>query len=146
MPIWTRIVGWLCGIDLNSIVTGVTNTLSARIKAQADTTNVSTQAELQMQLKQWDAQVENWQLQEQLLIAEHGWWVTRWQRPLLFYVFAFHIAFVVVASSFARLGWIVQALPQPLDWLEAAVLSSYFLLRSLENGRRGDLIDKVKVK
>ena len=30
--------------------------------------------------------------------------------------------------------------------VEAGALSSYFLLRSLENTRRGDLIDKVKVK
>ena len=146
MPFWTRLAGWLFGIDLNSIVTAVTNTLSAKIKAQADTTNVSTQAELQMQLKQWDAQVENWKLQQQLLIVEHGWWVTRWQRPLLFYVFCFHVACVVVASAFTRLGWTVAALPDPLGWLEAGVLGSYFLLRSVEKSSRGDLIDKAKGK
>lgn len=146
MPFWARLAGWLFGINLNSIAAAVTNTLCARIKAQADTTNVSTQAELQMQLRQWDAQVANWQLQQQLLIAEHGWWVTRWQRPLLFYVFCFHVACVVLASAFAGLGWTVAALPSPLDWLEAGVLSSYFLLRSFELSKRGELIDKARGK
>jgi hypothetical protein len=146
MPFWTKLAGWIFGIDINGIVTGVTNTLAAKIKAQADTTNILTQAELQMQLKQWDAQVDNWKLQQRLLIAEHGWWVTRWQRPLLFYVFCFHVACVVGASAFTRLGWIVQALPQPLDWLETGVLGSYFLLRSYEKRGRGDLVNKITTK
>ena len=117
MPLWTRLAGWLFGIDLNRIVDAVTETLSARIKAKADTANISTQAELQMQLRQWDAQVEAWRLQQQLLIAEHGWWVTRWQRPSLFYAFCLHIVCVVMASAFPGLGWTVMALPNPLDWL-----------------------------
>ncbi len=146
MPLWTRFAGWLLGLDLNRIVAGVTDTLTARIRAQADTTNISTQAELQMQLKQWDAQVENWKLQQQLLTAEHGWWVTRWQRPLLFYVFCFHVACVVVASTFSGLGWTVLALPEPLGWLETGVLGSYYLLRSLEKGKRAELLAKVKGK
>lgn len=146
MPLWTRLVGWLFGIDLNRIVDAVTATLSARIKAQADTANISTQADLQMQLRRWDAQVEAWRLQQQLLIAEHGWWVTRWQRPVLFYGFCFHIFCVLTASAFPGLGWTVMALPPPLDWLQAAVLGSYFVLRSLEKGKQGELLEKVKGK
>ena len=63
MPLWTRLAGWLLGLDLNRIVDAVTATLSARIKAQADTANIATQADLQMQLRQWEAQVENWRFQ-----------------------------------------------------------------------------------
>ena len=144
MPMWTRVAGWLLGIDLNKIVAAVTATLTARIKAQADTANVTTQAELQMQLRQWDAQVDNWRLQQQLLIAEHGWWVARFQRPLLFYIFAVHVGCVVMASAFPGLGWTVNALPEPLAWLEAGVLGSYFLLRLAEKRLRGSLVEKVK--
>lgn len=72
------------------------------------------------------------------LKIEHGWWVTALQRPFVFYPFAIHLVLIVtdtiLASDFLfgkpMLG--IPKLPEPYDYIQMTVVTSYFIGRSFE--------------
>lgn len=81
------------------------------------------------------AEIENRKVQKDLIVAEHGWWVTRWQRPFLFYPCALHIITIIFDTVFS-LGWGIPSLPSPYNELQFAIVLSYFLTRPVEKSVR----------
>lgn len=84
------------------------------------------------------AELEARRLQKELLVAESGWWGTRWIRPLIVYPFILHIGAIAIDSTFT-LGWGVAKLPAPYEYLEQTVILSYFIARPFEKIGRGIL-------
>lgn len=84
---------------------------------------------------QISAEIETRKLQKDVIIAEHGWWVTRWQRPFLFYPCAIHVLAIIFDTVFS-LGWGISSLPSPYNELQFAIILSYFLTRPVEKSVR----------
>lgn len=77
------------------------------------------------------AEIETRKQQKELIVAEHGWWITRWQRPFLFYPCALHVLAIVFDTVF-QMGLGVPSLPSPYNELQFAIILSYFLTRPVE--------------
>lgn len=77
------------------------------------------------------AELETRRLQQQLILAEGGWWVTRLIRPLIVYPFVIHIGAIALDSTFT-MGWGIAKLPSPYESLEQTIILSYFLSRPFE--------------
>ena len=81
------------------------------------------------------AELETRKVQKELIVQEHGWWVTRWQRPFLFYPCAAHILAIILDTVFA-FGWGIPSLPSPYNELQFAIVLSYFITRPVEKSVR----------
>lgn len=81
------------------------------------------------------AEIENRKVQKEVILNEHGWWVTRWCRPFLFYPLALHIVAISLDTIF-KFGWGIPSLPSPYNELQFAIILSYFLTRPVEKSVR----------
>jgi hypothetical protein len=134
---WAKIAGWLMGLNINDIVSSVTTTLQVKVKAAADTQNVATQAEAQAMLASWQAEVDTFKLQQQLMIVEQGWWVTRLIRP--------GFAYLTMGYYGALLfGIKVPVLPDPWNYLACGIVGTFFLMRPFEKNSRAAMIATLK--
>lgn len=78
-----------------------------------------------------DVEIANLEAKRDVLLAEQGWWVTAWIRPLFAYPVIAHFA-LVVADSIFRFSWDVAALPEPMATWEGWIVGAYFLTRPIE--------------
>jgi len=105
--------------------------LQQRANVQLEERKAEVGADTQLALAQLTAEVEARKLQTQIALADAGWWVTRWMRPLAFYLCLMHFGAIVLDSTF-RLHWGVPALPPPYDGFEQAILLSIIIARPFE--------------
>ncbi|MHA1554812.1 MAG: 3TM-type holin [Alphaproteobacteria bacterium] len=78
-----------------------------------------------------DERIARLQAQRDVLVAETGWPVTRWIRPLFAYPVIVHFS-AVVADSLFHFTWDVAALPEPMATWEGWVVGAYFITRPIE--------------
>lgn len=78
-----------------------------------------------------NAELESRKAQKEILIADQGWWVTAWIRPLTAYPFVLHVSAIALDSTF-KFGWGVPKLPSPYDQMEWTILLSFFIARPIE--------------
>lgn len=113
------------------LASAVGNFLQARANGQLAQYQTGVAADTQIALAQINAQIALAQQQQALLLADKGWWVTAWIRPLLIYPFVLHCGAVVLDTVF-HFGWAVPPLPHPFDQYEGQVLALYVGARTLE--------------
>lgn len=78
-----------------------------------------------------DVEISNLEAKRDVLLAEQGWWVTAWIRPLFAYPVIVHFG-LVVADSIFQFSWTIAALPSPMDQWEGWIVGAYFLTRPVE--------------
>ena len=113
------------------LTSAVANYLTARANTQLQTYQTGVAADTQIALAQINAQIALGAQQQALLIADKGWWVTAWIRPLLIYPFVLHCGAIVLDTVF-RFGWAIPPLPHPFDAYEGNVLALYVGARTIE--------------
>ena len=119
---------------VTGIVKGYTDLATARVMAAKDQELARIKSGEAVDLKKEDTTAIIVQLQQALILADQQWWVTRWIRPGFSYICMVHMGMVAAAS----IGWIngpINALPYPMDYLQAGIIGSYFLLRPFEKRR-----------
>lgn len=57
------------------------------------------------------------------------WWVTAWEKPLLFYLCLMHFAGIMIDTTF-HMGWRIPAPPAPFDTYEGIILLSDVIVMS----------------
>lgn len=72
-----------------------------------------------------DLELNKLKLQESL--SNSRWWVTAWEKPLLFYLCALHFGAIVLDSTFV-FHWGVPKLPTPYDTYEGIIMLSDVLV------------------
>lgn len=68
-------------------------------------------------------------LKVQESINDSKWWVTAWEKPLLFYLCALHFGAVVIDTTFS-FHWGIPKLPAPYDTYQGVVLLSDVIVMS----------------
>lgn len=71
-----------------------------------------------------------------VLLAEQGWWVTRWVRPLFAYPLIVYTWCIVADSVYFHSG-AIQRLPDFLEEWYGWIVAAYFLTRPIEKAARG---------
>ena len=136
---FTAILGALGGIPailngVTGLVKGFTDLATAKVQAARDQELARIKSGEAVSLKEEDTHAVISGLQQAIIIADQQWWVTRWIRPGFAYISMAHYGAVTMAS----MGWIsatIHALPYPLDYIEAGIIGTYFLLRPFEKRR-----------
>lgn len=119
---------------VTGIVKGYTDLATAKVQAARDTDLAKVKSGEAVSLKQEETDAIFAGLQQAIILADQQWWVTRWIRPGFAYICMAHFGAVTMAS----MGWIkgpIQALPYPLDYLQAGIIGAYFVLRPFEKRR-----------
>lgn len=139
-----KFAGFLGGNLFGSLIERVADYL--RQKANDDLARFQTgvTADTQVALARLNAEIEARKLQVELLMADRGWWVTAWIRPLIVNPCVLHFAAIVLDSTpfWTPLGahavgtWGVPKLPAPYDSYEQAILLSFFIARPFEKVAR----------
>ncbi len=130
-----KFLGWFGGDAFNRVVTAVAGYLQQKANDRLAAHQAEVGGDVQLALARANAEVEARRLQAQLLAADGGWWVTRWMRPLAFYVCLVHFAAIVLDSTF-RFHWAIPALPAPYDGYEQYILLSIIIARPFEKAAR----------
>jgi hypothetical protein len=128
---WSFIITKLLGLLTGDLVKSVAAFLERRASDALETHKVDVQASTQVALATVAAEIETRKLQQQLILAESGWWVTAWVRPLLVYPCILHFGAIVLDSTFA-LQWSIAKLPPPYDSFEQTIILSFFIARPIE--------------
>jgi hypothetical protein len=123
LKIFTSIVSWLSSGVLDKLL---------------DVYSKKQDQNAQIAVETIRAELETRKLQKDLLVEEHGWWVTASIRPLVVYPFILHVGAIALDSTFT-LGWGIAKLPSPYETLEQTIILSYFLTRPVENISRSFL-------
>ncbi len=111
--------------------------LKALSSAQEQKTNAQTdQARIAA-----DERIAGLEAQRDVLVAEQGWPVTRWIRPLFAYPVIIHFS-LVVADSIFDFAWTIEKLPEPMATWEGWIVAAYFLTRPFEKIGRAYIINK----
>jgi len=105
------------------------------LSALIDSEGVQAQAKASVAIAAIEAELESRKRAADLLVLEHGWWVTRWIRPLFAYPLIIYFA-AVVADKLLHLKWEAEPLPEPLDDWAGWIVTAYFLVRGFEKSMR----------
>lgn len=98
-------------------------------KANSEIQKTKTEGEVAVALI--NAELEARKVQKEIILAEQGWWVTAWIRPLICYPFILHVGAIALDSTF-KFGWGIPKLPTPYDQMEWTIILSYFIARPIE--------------
>ena len=115
------------GLDIGGLVNSAVQAYSAKQDAgvkkdQIDTDLVAKAATLS---------VQEAQLNEQIVIAEQGNWLTRMARPARAFPFILYLWKVIIWDKV--LGWgVTDALGNKLDTIMGTIIASYFIGRTVE--------------
>ena len=115
------------GLDIGGLVNSAVQAYSAKQDAgvkkdQIDTDLVAKAATLS---------VQEAQLNEQIIIAEQGNWLTRMARPAIAFPFILYLWKVIIWDKV--LGWgVTDALGNNLDTIMGTIIASYFIGRTVE--------------
>lgn len=114
------ILGWLPGLlsTTVSVVGKFADTTGTRITTSGAVATAAIQADVAIQATS-----------AQVIQGDRSWWVTAWERPLLFYLCLIHFGAVMLDTTF-HFGWHVPAPPTPYDTYEGAVLLSVVVVQS----------------
>jgi len=130
-----KLIGWFGGDAFNRIVGAVAGYLQQKANDTLAAHQADVGADVQLALARANAELEARRLQAQLLAADGGWWLTRWMRPLAFYVCLLHFGAIVLDSTF-RFRWGIPALPSPYNGYEQDILLSIIIARPFEKAAR----------
>lgn len=139
-----KLLGFLGGDMFTRILESVMGYFTQRANDDLARFQTGVQADTQIALAHVNAELESRKLQERIIEADRGWWVTAWIRPLLVYPCIIHFAAIVLDSTpfWSPLGahvvgsWEVAKLPPPYDLYEQAIILSYFIARPFEKVAR----------
>ena len=115
------------GLDIGGLVNSAVQAYSAKQDAgvkkdQIDTDLVAKAATLS---------VQEAQLNEQIIIAEQGNWLTRMARPAIAFPFILYLWKVIIWDKV--LGWgVTDPLGTNLDTIMGTIIASYFIGRTVE--------------
>jgi hypothetical protein len=119
-----KLLGWLPNIV--SFATSVIGKLSSDATVRYQTATTATAGIVQASVA---ADVAVNTLRERESESNARWWVTAWEKPLLFYICLVHFAAVMGDTTF-HMGWRVPAPPSPFDTYEGIILLSDFIVIS----------------
>ena len=72
------------------------------------------------------------QLKLQMAVINQQWWATRWIVPTIAYPTIVHYVAVILVSMYNPYGWVIYALPHPLDAWEGDIILSFFVVGTAE--------------
>lgn len=113
-------LAFLANLGIGTIVSRLAAAYEAKQRAVTDSEKIAA-----------DMRIAQLEAQRDVLVAEQGWRVTAWIRPLLAYPVILHFA-LVVADSIFGFSWTIDALPSPMDEWEGWIVGAYFLTRPVE--------------
>jgi hypothetical protein len=114
------LLSWVTGGGLSGITKELGNAYENKLKAETDSEKM-----------QIDAQIDTLRLQQQVLIAEQGSWMTRWIRPAFAFPFVVYDFKIVVWDKVLKLGTTDPLSPE--FWqLQMIVFGAYFITRPFE--------------
>jgi len=121
----------LANFLLSLISAPVLETVKSYFSNKANSEIEKTKVEGEVAVALVNAELESRKAQKEILLADQGWWVTAWIRPLTAYPFVLHVAAISLDSTF-KFGWGVPKLPSPYDQMEWTILLSFFIARPIE--------------
>lgn len=101
----------------------------------ADSDVARLRVEAEVEIAAIGAELAARQAAAQVLLAEHGWAVTRWIRPAFAYPLAAYYA-AIVADKLLHFGWEAEPLPEPIGAWSGTIITAYFLVRGFEKSMR----------
>ena len=121
------LIKWFGGIDINGLVSTATKAYAAKQDAgvkhdQIDEDLVTKAAQLS---------VQEAQLNEQIVVAEQGNWLTRMARPMIAFPFIVYLWKVILWDKVLAWG-VTDALGTNLDTIMGTIIASYFIGRTVE--------------
>ena len=134
--IWTillKLVG-------DGVIGKIADYLTTRANTELQRHQTDVNADVQVALAQVTAQIELNKLAAQQAIADKGWWVTAWMKPVVFYPCALHFG-ATIFDSMTLFGhkvgsWGIVALPNPMDQWESGIILAAIGLSSLKGAVR----------
>jgi hypothetical protein len=105
------------------------------IEKWAETKGAEDQLKASVAIAEINAEMKSREAMAQVLIAEHGWSVTRWIRPLFAYPLVAYWGIVVI-DKLMHFEWEAEPLPSPLDEWAGWIVTAYFLTRPIEKAAR----------
>lgn len=118
-----RILSWAMGGGLSGVTKELGRAYENKLQAQTNSEKM-----------QIDAQISTLELQQQVLIAEQGNWMTRWIRPAFAFPFVVYDFKIVVWDKVLKLGSTDPLSPE--FWqLQMIVFGAYFITRPFETRR-----------
>jgi hypothetical protein len=113
----TWLLNFLTGGLLDKILAAFTTTVTT--VASVDRAKIG--AATSVTLGEQAATVALSQSAAAMAIADKGWWVTAWMKPVAFYTFMTHCGAFVIDKTF-KLGWAIPQLPAPYDAMEHDII------------------------
>ena len=121
------VLKWFGGLDINGIV----GTAAKAYAAKQDAGVKHDEIDADLVAKAAQLSVQEAQLNAQVVIAEQGNWLTRMARPLIAAPFIIYLWKVIVWDKVLAWG-VTDALGTNLDTIMGAIISSYFIGRTIE--------------
>lgn len=119
---------------VSGIVKGYADLATAKVQAARDTDLAKVKSGEAVSLKQEETDAIFAGLQQAIILSDQQWWVTRWIRPGFAYLCMFHFGGTVMYYM-NIISIEIEPLPSPMDYLEAGIIGTYFLLRPFEKRR-----------
>lgn len=121
--IWGAILKFATGGGLSGVADRIGDAYERKLQAQTDSDKMRI-----------DAEIDTLTLQQQVLIAEQGNWMTRWIRPAFALPFVIYDFKIVVWDKVLKLGTTDPLSPE--FWqLQMIVFGAYFITRPFEKRR-----------
>lgn len=117
------LLSWVTGGGLSGVADRIGDAYERKLQAQTDSEKMRI-----------DAEIDTLTLQQQVLIAEQGNWVTRWIRPAFALPFVIYDFKIVVWDKVLKLGATDPLSPE--FWqLQMIVFGAFFITRPFEKRR-----------
>lgn len=121
------VLKWFGGLDIGGLV----NTAAQAYAAKQDAGVKKDQIDSDLVARAATLSVQEAQLNEQIIVAEQGNWLTRSARPLIAAPFVIYLWKVIVWDKV--LGWgVTDSLGNNLDTIMGTIIASYFIGRTVE--------------
>jgi hypothetical protein len=117
-----KLLGWLSG-SLPGVLSFAQNVLG---KVSSDATvryQAATQAGTAITQATLAADVEVAKLKDAENARNMGWWVTAWEKPILFYLCLLHFGAIMLDTTF-HMGWRIPSPPDPYGTWEGVIILS----------------------
>lgn len=122
---WFKALQWILGFLGGSVLQELTGYLKDKKRIEATVLNQAILGEMRSR-----------EVAAQVVLAEQGWWVTKWIRPLFAYPLIVYYAMHIYDALF-YFPYHIQHLPPHVEEWSAWIVTAYFFTRPFEKIFRG---------